>query len=296
LLSRSEAVRESNENGWGTVRTVTRIAYLGTPEAAVPPLRALVADGHDVAVVVTQPDKKRGRGSALVPSPVKAVAEELGLPVAHQVDAVLDAGVERGVVVAFGRLVKPHVLEQVPMVNVHFSLLPRWRGAAPVERAILAGDAETGVCLMELEEGLDTGPVYAVERTPIGPEETADELRARLVGMGTAMVVGALRDGLGEATEQTGEPTYAAKIDPEELRIDWAKPAVHVHRLIRLGRAWTTFRGKRLRVLRATLDPAAAGFPYGGLVLTEVQPEGKGPMAATAWANGARPAPDERLG
>src|SRR5581483_5483849 len=189
-----------------------------------------------------------------------------------------------------------HVLAQVPMVNVHFSLLPRWRGAAPDERAILAGDTETGVCLMELEEGLDTGPVYAMERTPIGPEETADELRARLVDMGTRMVVGALRTGLGEPNEQAGEVTYAAKIDPEELRIDWTRPATEVHRLVRLGRAWTTFRGKRLRVLRATLDPAVGGFPYGGLVITEVQPEGKGPMAATAWANGARPAPGERLG
>jgi methionyl-tRNA formyltransferase len=259
-------------------------------------LRALVADGHDVRVVVTQPDRKRGRGSALVPSPVKVAAGELGVPVAHQVDAVLDTDATLGVVVAFGKLIKPHVLERLPMVNIHFSLLPRWRGAAPVERAILAGDTETGVCLMALEEGLDTGPVYAVERVAIGPEETAEELRARLVEIGTRMLVDTLRTGLPEPVPQDGESTYAAKLDPEELHIDWERSPEEVHRLVRLGRAWTTFRGKRLRVLRATLDPTTPGFGYGGLVLTEVQPEGKPPMAATAWANGARPAPDERLG
>jgi methionyl-tRNA formyltransferase len=273
-----------------------RLAFLGTPAAAVPVLRALVDDGHDVVLAVTQPDKKRGRGSSLAPSPVSAAAAELGIPVAHAVDAVLDAGAELGVVVAFGKLIKPHVLERLPMVNLHFSLLPRWRGAAPVERALLAGDAETGVCLMALDEGLDTGPVYDCVTVPIGLEETADELRSLLVEAGTSLLVSRLRDGLGEAVEQVGEPTYAAKIDPEELGIDWSRPPEEVHRLIRLGRAWTTFRGKRLRVLRATLDATAPGFPYGGLVLTEVQPEGKGPMAAVAWMNGARPKPDERLG
>ncbi|MFP5327603.1 MAG: methionyl-tRNA formyltransferase, partial [Acidimicrobiia bacterium] len=155
----------------------------------MPPLRALVENGHDVRLVVTQADKRRGRGSATTPSPVKAAALELGLPVSHTVDDVLGTGAELGVVVAFGRLIKPHVLERIPMVNLHFSLLPRWRGAAPVERAILAGDRETGVCLMKLEEGLDTGPVYAVERTPIGEDESAEELRARLVEIGTAMLV-----------------------------------------------------------------------------------------------------------
>jgi methionyl-tRNA formyltransferase len=272
-----------------------RLAFLGTPEAAVPPLRALAADGHDIAVVVTQPDKKRGRGGALVASPVKAAAVELGLPVAHQVDAVLDADAALGVVVAFGKLIKPHVLERLPMVNVHFSLLPRWRGAAPVERAILAGDAETGVCLMAVDEGLDTGGVYACERLAVDPEETADELRSRLVEVGTRLLVERLRDpdGLGDPAEQVGEPTYASKIEPDELEIDWSAPAEDVHRLIRLGRAWTTFRGKRLRVLRASLDPSAKGFACHGLVLTEVQPEGKAPMPATAWMNGARPAPDE---
>src|SRR5947199_2672581 len=165
-----------------------RLAFLGTPEAAVPPLRALVDDGHDVAVVITQPDRKRGRGGTLVPSAVKAAVLDLGLPVEHNVDAVLGKGVELGVVVAFGKLIKAHVLDEVPMVNIHFSLLPRWRGAAPLERAILAGDEETGVCLMALEIGLDTGPVYECERVTIGSEETADELRARLAEAGTALL------------------------------------------------------------------------------------------------------------
>ena len=278
---------------------------------AVPPLRALVDDGHDVALVVSQPDRKRGRGAALVPSPVKAAAQELGLPVTDRVDDVIDVGAELGVVVAFGKLIKAHVLAALPMVNVHFSLLPRWRGAAPVERAILAGDTETGVCLMGLEEGLDTGPVYECVPLEIGPEETADELRARLVEAGTELLVRRLRDGLGEPQAQEGEPTYAAKVEPEELHLDWNRPAAELHRVVRLGRAWTTFRGRRLKVRRARLvtgpSPAPAPAPgeldglrvgtgEGALELVEVQPEGKGPQAASAWRNGARPLPGEHLG
>src|SRR6476659_8865028 len=141
-----------------------RLVYLGTPATAVPPLQALVTSGWDVALVVTGADTRRGRGSATSPSPVKAAALELGLPVAHRVEEVLDAGADLGVVVAFGRLIRRPVLERLGFVNLHFSLLPRWRGAAPVERARLAGDAETGVCLMQLEEGLDTGPVFAHRR------------------------------------------------------------------------------------------------------------------------------------
>ncbi|MDP8986979.1 MAG: methionyl-tRNA formyltransferase, partial [Actinomycetota bacterium] len=160
--------------------------------------------GWDVALVVSQPDRKRGRGGRLRPTPVKAAAVELGLPVTDRVDEVLGAGADLGVVVAFGRLVRPHVLAEVPMVNLHFSLLPRWRGAAPVERAILAGDEETGVCLMRLEEGLDTGPVYAGERVRIGPEDTADELRARLVGVGIELLLTTLAAGLGAPVPQEG--------------------------------------------------------------------------------------------
>ena len=150
---------------------------------------------------------------------------ELGLPLAYRAADVLGSGAELGVVVAYGRIVKPDVLAQVPMVNVHFSLLPRWRGAAPVERAILAGDAETGVCLMEMEEALDTGPVYARVRAPIGEDETADELRRRLGHLGNALLLEALQEGLEVPTAQVGEPTYAAKLEPGELHLDFARPA-----------------------------------------------------------------------
>jgi methionyl-tRNA formyltransferase len=175
-----------------------------------------------------------------------------------------------------------------------------------VERAILAGDTETGVCIMQLEEGLDTGPVYAVEQLDIGPEETADELRDRLVVAGTELLLATLRAGLGEPGAQEGEPTYASKIDPAELELDWTQSTTAVHGVIRLGRAWTTFRGKRLKVLRArradaTLEPGVldgvlAGTGDGAVELVEVQPEGKGPQDAHAWRNGARPELGERFG
>jgi methionyl-tRNA formyltransferase len=284
----------------------SRLVYLGSPEAAVPPLRALVGAGFDIALVVSQPDRKRGRGGALVPSPVKAAALELGLPVTDRVDDVLEAGADLGVVVAFGKLIKPHVLERVPMVNMHFSLLPRWRGAAPVERAILAGDPETGVDIMQLEEGLDTGPLHAEVRVAIEPDETADALRARLVDVGSRLLVDTLAAGLGEPRPQTGEPTYAAKLDPSEFEIDWSRSATELERLVRIGRAWTAFRGRRLKVLEArevagggapgALDGVVVGTGTGGLELVTVQPEGKGPQAAAAWRNGARPDPGERLG
>ena len=260
-----------------------------------------------MALVVTQPDRRRGRGGALVPTPVKAAAVELGIPVTERVDDVLAAGAELGVVVAFGRLIRRHVLDQLPMVNVHFSLLPRWRGAAPVERAILAGDTETGVCLMGLEVELDTGPVYRCERVAIGQEETADELRERLAALGTRLLVEELRHGLRSPVPQEGEPTYADKITADDLRLDWYRSGEELHRVVRLGRAWTTFRSRRLLVLRAsvvdggpppgTLGGLVVGAGDGrGLSLAEVQPEGRGPLPAEDWLRGARPRPGERLG
>lgn len=280
-----------------------RLVFLGTPQMAVPPLQALVGAGFEVALVVTRIDKRRGRGSQLTPSPVKAAAAELGLPVAHTVDEVIGAGADLGVVVAFGQLIKPHVLAAVPMVNLHFSLLPRWRGAAPVERALLAGDTETGVCLMQLEAGLDTGPVYRREIVPIGPSTTADRLRGELVDVGTNLLIEELRAGLGEPQLQIGEPLYAAKITADELHIDWSKPAVEIDRLVRVGGAWTTLHGKRLKIVSAELvDPTAAGSNelhgdrMGGLRLVTVQPEGRAPMAFDAFARGARLAELEWLG
>lgn len=276
--------------------------------AAVPALEALVVSGHEVVLVVTQPDRKRGRGGALVPTPVKVAAQRLAIPVTDRVDDVVEANADLGVVVAFGKLIKPHVLERLPMVNLHFSLLPRWRGAAPVERALLAGDTETGVCLMALDAGLDTGPVYACERLAIDDEESADELRDRLVAIGTRLLVDRLERGLGEPVPQVGEPTYAAKLDPAELELDFERPATEVHRTVRVGRAWTTFRGTRLHIVDAVPLPAGVRVPGAldgvvvgcgggtGLELRVVKPEGRTEQPAGAWRNGARPQPGERMG
>jgi len=305
---------------------MARLVFLGTPEAAVEPLRTLVQAGHDVGLVVSRPDRRRGRGSALTPSPVKAAALELGLEVADALDPVLGAGAELGVVVAYGRIIPVSILDRLPMVNLHFSLLPRWRGAAPVERAILEGDAETGVCLMAVEAGLDTGRIYAEAGTAIGDDETADELRARLVAMGCRLLeehLGEGLEGLPIPRDQVGTPSYAEKILPAELELRWDQPALQVRRVIRLGRAWTTFRGRRLGVLSATevpdpteapVVPEAQGgdgtvAPPGSLQGTEVatggrsrlrlvtvHPEGRRPMDAAEWIRGVRPGPDDVLG
>jgi methionyl-tRNA formyltransferase len=268
---------------------------------AVPTLRALVDAGHDVALVVTAADKRRGRGAALMPTPVKAAALELGLPVTDRIEDLLelDPPPELGVVVAYGRLIKPPILAAVPMINVHFSLLPRWRGAAPLERAILAGDERTGVCVMDIEEGLDTGGVYRCTEVEIDPDATAEELRAELVAAGTTLILEVLEHGLGPSTPQSGEPVYARKIDPAELELDWSQPAVDLHRRVRVGEAWTTHRGKRLKVHRTAL-PAGTGVvvPTGTepIELVEVQPEGKPRMPAAAWANGVHWLDGDRLG
>jgi methionyl-tRNA formyltransferase len=276
-----------------------RLAYLGSPPLAVPPLRALVDAGFEVALVVSQPDKRRGRGGGLQPSPVKAAALELGLPVTDRVADVVDAGVDLGVVVAFGRIIPTPVLEQVPMVNLHFSLLPRWRGAAPVERAILAGDERTGVDLMVVEEGLDTGGVFARTEVPIGADDTLEELRARLVDEGIRLLLEHLARGLPVPVPQEGEATYAAKVDPAERELDWSAPAEDVHRRVRVGDAWTTHHGRRLKVHRTHVPPRGGGptVPAGDgpVELVEVQPEGKPRIAGDAWARGARWAPGERL-
>jgi methionyl-tRNA formyltransferase len=298
-----------------------RLAYLGSPDLAVGPLEALVAAGYEVTVVVSRADKRRGRGGELTPSPVKAAAQRLGLAVSSDPDDVTRSGAELGVVVAFGRLIKPHLLAQVPFVNLHFSLLPRWRGAAPVERAILAGDAVTGVCLMALEEGLDTGPVYRRDEVEVAEGETLEALRGRLVELGTAQLLDALAHGFGVAVAQEGEPTMAAKVDPAELHLDLTRPAEELARVVRLGRAWTTFRGRRLIVWQArsvagavsgvgsgtgtspesdadpgTLDGVRVATGAGWLELIEVQPDGRSRQAAEAWRNGSRPAAGERLG
>ena len=290
---------------------VRRIVYLGSPGLAVPPLRALHEAGFEIPLVVTRVDKRRGRGGATQPTPVKAAAVELGLPVSHSLDDALRVDADLGVVVAYGRIIPAAALDRLAMVNIHFSLLPRWRGAAPVERALLAGDSHTGVCLMAVDEALDTGDVYRRVETPIADDDTLATLRARLVEMGTTQLVEALREGLGEPEPQVGDPVYAAKITVDELAIDWHERAVAIDRLVRLGGAWTTFRDRRLKVheIRCSGGPALppaeidadaggvwVGVGDGAVELRTVQPEGKPRVAAAAWANGARLEPGERLG
>lgn len=293
---------------------MARLVFLGSPAAAVPTLRALVEAGHDVALVVSRGDARRGRGPATGPSPVKQAALELGLEVTDDLVALATVGAELGVVVAYGRIIPASLLEALPMVNLHFSLLPRWRGAAPVERAILAGDQETGVCLMRLEAGLDSGPVIDVRQLAIGDAHAGD-LLARLADVGAAMLVDNLAGGveaLGPGRAQQGQPTYAEKLTVEELRLKWSRPAPELLRVVRLDRAWTTWRGKRLLVLDAEVAavhaPGAADDAPGSLSgtvvrcgnsaleLLVVQPEGKRPMTASQWVQGARPAVGELLG
>lgn len=281
-----------------------RIVYFGTPDVAVPPLRALVAAGIDVALVVTRVDKRRGRGSALSPSPVKTAALELGLQVSHNMTDALDVGADLGVVVAYGRIIPVDVLARLPMINVHFSLLPRWRGAAPVERALMAGDTQTGICIMRIEEGLDTGVVYDRVEVPIRDDHTLTSLRAELVEASLAPLVHAVTHGCGAGEAQRGEPTHAAKIEPSELQIRWSASARDIVALTKLETAWFMLAGKRVRVLAARLaEPAGASAGKvlridtdgvtvacgdGAVTLLTVQPEGKNAMSAAAWANGAR--------
>lgn len=294
---------------------MARLAFLGSPGPAAVSLAELVLAGHEIVVVVTEPDRRRSRGAALGPTPVKRLAEELGLAVADRVEAAASSGAELGVVVAFGRLVPAEILDRLAMVNAHFSLLPRWRGAAPVERAILAGDAVTGVSLMALERGLDTGPIYEQVAIPILPHENAESLTGRLAETAAGLLVKRLvdgRDGLGEPVPQRGEATYAAKITPSELRIDWTSPAEQIERLVRIGRAFTTFRGRRLIVWEALAVVGGAGAGTRGLEpgsleggrvatgdgwleLEVVQPEGRPRLDADAWARGARTRSGERF-
>jgi methionyl-tRNA formyltransferase len=293
---------------------VARLAYLGTPDMAVPPLQALAEAGHDIVLCVTRPDRRRGRGGQTSPSPVKQAALELGIPVSQDMHDLSRIEAELAVVVAFGRIIPTSVLNELPMVNVHFSLLPRWRGAAPVERAILAGDEETGVCLMKVAEGLDTGDVYAVRSVPMDDDVTLSDLRARLVAAACDLLVDTLKDGLAglpEATPQRGDVTVAEKITKEDLRLDWVQSAEQLHRVVRLEHAWTTFRGRRLGVLEAPvvevqsdLSAASPGTLIGSSVVTgagilelrRVQPESRSPMSADEWLRGVRPVANERLG
>ncbi len=293
-----------------------RLAYLGNPAIAVAPLLALheASDqlGMEVVVVVTAEDRRRSRRGQPTPTPVGVAAADLGLPVVHDLDAAVASGADLGVVVAYGRIIPVSVLDSLPMLNLHFSLLPRWRGAAPVERTLLAGDAETGVCLMDVAEELDTGLVRCRVATPVGPDESADELGKRLAGLGSTLLVDALVAGISEGKPQVGEPTWAHKIGREDLRMDWSRSSDELHRVVRVGGAHTTFQGEPFKVWQATPcgfsgtgavagelvgDVVAVGSGEGdGLRLVEVQPANRARMAFNAWAAGARPTIGEVLG
>ncbi|MDQ1128507.1 methionyl-tRNA formyltransferase [Microbacterium sp. SORGH_AS_0888] len=297
-----------------------RLVFAGTPAAAVPSLERLAASGHEIALVVTRTDAPLGRKRVLTPSPVAAAAERLGLEVlrADRLDGAATARVaalepDLGVIVAYGGLVREPLLSTPHhgWINLHFSLLPRWRGAAPVQRALIAGDREVGAAVFRLVPELDAGDVFAQERVPVPPLATAGSLLDELAASGSALladVVDEIGAGTAIARPQVGEPTYAAKLTVEDGRIDWSADADAV-----LGRlrgttpepgAFTTVDGARLKVLSAHRADAAVALPPGRMAaagrevvvgtasdpiaLDRVQPAGKQPMAAGDWWRGLR--------
>jgi methionyl-tRNA formyltransferase len=280
---------------------VRPLVFLGTPPAAAVVLERLVEAGFEIAHVITRPDAKRGRGSSLSPSPVKEVALRLGISVSHGLEWVVSHQDKNllGIVVAYGRIIPASILAHTPMINIHFSLLPRWRGAAPVERAIMAGDTTTGVCIMDIEESLDTGAVYAREEVAITDASTSVSLTNELARVGADLLVRTLKEGLGTPSPQGEGETYAKKISSEEQRIDWSMSAVQIHRQVRALRTFAVVSGTRIKILEvslvdgdATLAPGEVesdcyvGTGQGDLLLVRVQPEGKGPMPAADWMRG----------
>ena len=307
-----------------------RVVFLGSGSFAIPSLEALLAAGHDVAAVVTQPDREKGRGRELSPPPLKPAAAARGLRVLQprrvrepESVAALEALVpEVQVVVAYGQILPRRVIDIAPRgtVNVHASLLPRYRGAAPVQWAIVNGEAETGVTTMLIDEGLDSGPLLLAEATPIGAEETAEVLESRLAALGGGLLVRTLKGLEGGAIvprpQDPARASLAPLIKKEDGLMDWRLPAPALARRVLGFHAWpgahTRLRGRGLRVLRAQGE-AASGTPgtllragRDGLVvacgegtalrLVEVQPESRHPMPAAAFAAGARLKPGERLG
>lgn len=293
-----------------------RLVFMGTPDFSVPVLAEIIAAGHEVVAVYSQPPRKAGRGMAEQPSPVHRFAEEHGLPVFTPVSLKDEAeqkvfaghGADAAVVVAYGLLLPKPVLDapRLGCLNLHASLLPRWRGAAPIQRAIMAGDRETGVMVMQMEEGLDTGPVLLAEHVAIAPDETAGRLHDRLSPIGASLMVralAALSRGSLEAVPQAAEGvTYAKKITKEEARIDWSRPAsdldCHIRGLTPFPGAFfeagTGKNATRIKVLRAT-PVSQSGRPgetlsagdtiiiacgEGALEISELQRAGKSPMSA----------------
>ena len=293
-----------------------RLAFMGTPDFAVPILEALRAAGHEIAAVYTQPPRPAGRGHQPQPSPVARAAAAAGIPVrtpakldAAEVKAFRALVLDAAVVAAYGLILPPTVLgaPRLGCINVHASLLPRWRGAAPIQRALLAGDSETGVTIMQMDAGLDTGPMLLKEAVPIGPKATAQELHDRLAALGASLVVRALAGlaaGTLAAVQQPAEGvTYAKKLAREEGRLDWRKTAAELERAVRaLNPApgvWLQHGGERIKVLAAEIVAAASGAPgtvldaaltvacgSGALRLTRLQRPGRAPMEADALLRG----------
>ena len=282
-------------------REARPLVFLGTPTAAATVLSELIRNGFEIAHVVTRADARRGRGSATTPSPVKQVAIDNGLDVSHDMTWLKEnSGRDLlGVVVAYGKIIPASVLSRTPMVNIHFSLLPRWRGAAPVERAILAGDMRTGVCIMNVDETLDTGDVFARREIDIMETHTSENLTAELAVVGGQLLVDTLNEGLGTRVSQHGETTYATKVSTEELRLDWNLSSIEVSRRIRAVRSYTMIGSQRLKIVHAELmydtvqlspgqcDGAGiVGTSDGAVRLVSVQPEGKAAMDAASWLRG----------
>ena len=298
-----------------------RLVFAGTPAPALPSLQALLDSRHEVVAVVTRPDAPAGRGRTLRPSPVRELAEASGLEVlapVHPRDEAFQARLGELApdccpVVAYGALVPRSALDipRLGWVNLHFSLLPAWRGAAPVQRALMAGDEVTGASTFLLEEGLDTGPVFGILTEAVQPHDTAGDLLGRLATAGAGLLVATL-DVLEDGTV-TGRPqpaegvSLAPKVTVADARVDWTAPALRVDRVIRACTpapgAWTTFRDRRVKLGPVTMTDAQlpAGRLDGDLVgtattavrLGEVRPEGKGAMAAADWLRGLRPEPGE---
>ena len=298
-----------------------RLAFAGTPDVAVPSLEAILASRHEVVAVITRPDAPAGRGRTLRPSPVKEAALAAGLEVLdprHPRDEAFqarlaDLDLEAIPVVAYGALIPPSALRipRLGWINLHFSLLPAWRGAAPVQHAVLAGDEVTGATTFLIEEGLDTGPYFGMLTEQVRATDTSGDLLGRLATAGSGLLVAtldALEDGGLHAVPQPAEGvSYAPKLTVDDARVEWTAPALRVDRLVRACTPapgpWTTFRGKRVKLgpVTVTGSQLAPGVLEGDLVgtatravrLGTVRPEGKGEMAATDWLRGLRPEPGE---
>lgn len=264
-----------------------RLAFMGTPDFAVPSLAELIASGHEIVAVYSQPPRPRGRGQKLTPSPVHAFAETMGLPVftpesmkaQDAVQTFQNLDLDAACVVAYGQILKPDILEapRLGCLNLHGSLLPRWRGAAPIQRAIMAGDRQTGVQIMQMSEGLDEGPILLSERMDIHPDDTAATLSERMAHVGAALwprALAAIERGGVTPSDQVGEPTYARKITPAEARIDWTRPAAeidaHIRGLSPFPGAWFEAPSATGPVrIKALLSALAAGSGAAGTVLDD---------------------------